>query len=80
MRDDRGNANRPVRPVRPVRTYASLDAAYKRKDGLPHSGGWFELDYRIPRDGSTAFRGMVYRIPGDGLRRSYRIPGDGLST
>ena len=50
MRDDNGN-----RPVRPVRTYAGLDAACKRKDGIPHSGGWFEPDYRIPRDGSTAF-------------------------
>ncbi len=51
MRDDHVNANRPVRPVR---TYASLDAAYKRKDGLPHFEGWFGPDYRILRDGSTA--------------------------
>jgi hypothetical protein len=75
MRDDHGN-----RTGRPVRTYAGLDAACKLKDGLPHSGGWFVPDYRIPGDGSTAFRGMVYRIPGDGFRRSYRIPGDGLRT
>ena len=29
--------------------------AYKPKDGLPHSEGWFGPDYRIPGDGSTAF-------------------------
>ena len=49
------NATRPAVLGGPFVLATGLAVAYKPKDGLPHSGGWFRADYRIPGDGSTAF-------------------------